>query len=85
MPRLLHHPPGVHDDDAVGDVGDHAEVVCDEEDRRARAGPQVAEHLEDAGLDGDVQGGGGFVGDQQLGPQATAIAIITRWRMPPES
>ena len=24
---------GVHDDDVVGELGDHAEVVCDEDDR----------------------------------------------------
>ena len=34
--RLLDHLPGVHDHDPVADVGDHAEVVGDEDDRHAR-------------------------------------------------
>src|SRR4029450_11900451 len=33
---LLHDSPGVHHGDAVRDVGDHAEVVRDEDDRSAR-------------------------------------------------
>ena len=31
---VFHHPPGVHDDDIVGHVGDHAQVVGDKEDGR---------------------------------------------------
>ena len=34
-------------------------------------------------LDGDVQGRGGLVGHQQRGLQLRAMAIMTRWRMPP--
>ena len=30
---LLDDPPGVHDDDAVGDVGDHPEVVGHDDHR----------------------------------------------------
>jgi hypothetical protein len=40
---------------------------------------------EDLGLDGDVERGGGLVGDEQLGRFTMAMAIMTRWRMPPES
>ena len=42
--------------------------------------------IEDLRLDGDVERGRRLVGDQQAaGSQASAMAIITRWRMPPES
>ena len=32
-----------------------------------------------------IQRGGRLVGDQQVGPVMVAIAIITRWRMPPDN
>jgi hypothetical protein len=55
------------------------------QDRHAELAPQVAQQVEDLGLDGDVERGRRLVGDQQRGWQASAIAIITRWRMPPDS
>ena len=39
----------------------------------------------DLRLNGHVQRGGRFVGNQQRGWLISAMAIITRWRMPPES
>ena len=45
----------------------------------------LGEQLEDLGLDGDVEGGRRLVGDDQCGSSASAIAIMTRWRMPPEN
>ena len=39
----------------------------DEEDGHAALVAELAEDVEDLGLDGDVQGGGGLVGDEQLG------------------
>ena len=42
--------------------------------------------LEDLRLDRHVERGRRLVGDQQTsGLHASAIAIITRWRMPPEN
>ena len=57
---------GVHDGDVVADVGDHAEVVADDDHRQAGVADQRAQQAEDLGLHGDVEGGGGLVGDQQL-------------------
>ena len=45
----------------------------------------VAQQVEDLRLDRDVERGRRLVGDQQRGSQARAMAIITRWRMPPDS
>ena len=45
----------------------------------------AADQLEDLRLDGHVERRRGLVGDQQLGSLSSAIAIITRWRMPPEN
>ena len=47
---------------------------------------QFAQQVEDLRLDGDIERGGRLVGDQQAADcTASAIAIITRWRMPPDS
>ena len=47
---------------------------------------QVAQQLEDLGLHRDVEGGRRLVGDDQRpGDPAIAMAIITRWRSPPDS
>ena len=37
------------------------------------------------GLNGDIERRGRLVRDQQRGSHAIAIAIIARWRMPPEN
>ena len=64
----LHHPAAIEHDDLVGDVGDHAEIVADEQDRHAELGLQVLHQLEDLRLDGDVERGGRLVGDQHRRP-----------------
>ena len=82
---LLDDPPRVHHGDAVGDVGHDAEVVRHEHRcprRSARAARLTAEDLR---LDRHVQRGRRLVGDQHRGSHDSAIAIITRWRMPPEN
>ena len=72
--------------DPVGDLGDHAEVVGDQHDRHAELALQLAQQVEDLRLDGDVERGRRLVGDQQRrGRTTSAMAIITRWRMPPEN
>ena len=58
---------GVHHHGAVGELGDHPEVVGD--DQHARAGDVACglQHLEDLRLHGDVQRGGRLVADEQVG------------------
>ena len=58
----------VHDDDVVGDVGDHAEIVRDHQQRHAQFLLQVLHQAKDLGLDGDVERGGRLVRDQQRRP-----------------
>ena len=58
---------GVHDGDPVGDAGDDAEVVGDEEEGRAALVPGRVEYLEHLRLDGHVEGGGRLVGDDDVG------------------
>ena len=64
--RLLDLAARVHDDDAVGDVRDDAEVVRDQDDRGPETLAQLTQEVEDAGLDRHVQRRGRLVGDQDL-------------------
>ena len=67
--RPLRGPARVHHHDVVGDVGDHAQVVGDHDERRVRLALQVQQQVEDLGLDGRVQRRGGLVRDDHLGAQ----------------
>ena len=54
--------------------------------REPELAAQAREQLEHLRLDGDVERRGRLVGDQQLAARpASAMAIIARWRWPPES
>ena len=48
-------------------LGDHAEIVRDQQHAHAQIALQVGEQLEDLRLNGHVERGGRLVGDQQLG------------------
>ena len=45
----------------------------------------LADHAEHVLLHHHVERGGRLVGDDEVGPADVASAIVTRWRMPPES
>jgi hypothetical protein len=62
---LLDGPAGIHHHHPVGHLGDDAEVMGDEQDRHPELLLQATHQVEDLGLDGDVEGGGRLVGDQQ--------------------
>jgi len=49
----------------MGDLGDDAQIVGDKQDRHAELLLQSPQQVEDLCLDGDVEGGRRFVGDQQ--------------------
>ena len=66
-PALLGQPAAVHDGYAVAHLRSHADVVGDEDERGAELVAQVADQAEDLGLDGDVQGRGRLVGDDEIG------------------
>ena len=65
--RRLHDLAGIHDADAVADVGRDGEVMGDEQDRHAEFVLKVAEEVEDFLLHGDVEGGRRLVGDEERG------------------
>ena len=58
---------GVHDGDAIGDTSDDAEIVGDEEKAETHFAAEAIEELEDLALDGDVESGGGLIGDEERG------------------
>jgi hypothetical protein len=66
-PADLDDAPGLHDRDAVGDLGDHRQLVGDEDDRHAQLVAQVDEQLQQLRLDRDVERADRLVGDEHLG------------------
>jgi hypothetical protein len=62
---LLDDAAVLHDGDAVGYLGHYGKVVGDEEHGEIVAVAEVAEEGKDLGLDGYVEGGSRFVGDQE--------------------
>ncbi len=60
-------PPRVHHQRPVGELGDHTEVVRDDQHPGPGDVPGGFEDLEDLRLHGDIECGGGLVADQQVG------------------
>ena len=63
---ILDHAAGVHHCHAAGGLRHHPQIVRDQHDRHPDAALQLLKQLQHLGLNGDVEGGGGLVGDQQL-------------------
>jgi hypothetical protein len=63
---ILHALAAIHHQDGVRQLGDHAQVVGDDDDRGVELVLQIADQVEDLRLDGHVERGGRLVGDQQL-------------------
>ncbi len=57
----------IHDGDAVRDVLDHSEVVCDEKQRQIQLRLQLLQQVEDLGLNGDIECRNRFVSDHEIG------------------
>ena len=64
--RLLHLAARIHHHHALGDFGDDAEIVGDQDDGGADAVLEVAHQVQDLRLDGHVERRGRLVGDQEL-------------------
>ena len=64
---LFHDLSGVHHGDLIRQFRHDSQVMGDQEDGHSRSVPEFPEQVEDLGLDGHVEGGGGLVGDQQAG------------------
>ena len=82
---LLDDAPRVHHSRSPADVGQRREVVCDEDHRERELPLKSLEQLENLGLHHDVERSRRLVGERMRGLHASASAMRTRWRCPPES
>ena len=76
----------MHDADPVGDVGDDAHVVGDEQHRRAVLAPAIRGSA--CRICFCVVTSSAVVGSSAIssfGSRISAMAIMMRWRWPPES
>ena len=83
--RLLDDPARVHHRDLVGPAGDHAEVVGDEHHRHEALALLLASRSSTCACTVTSSAVVGSSANRSFGPQASATAMHTRWRMPPES
>ena len=65
--RLFDHLAGIHHHHALRHFGDHAKVVCDQQQRHPQFGLQLTQQLQDLRLYRDVERRGRLVGNQQFG------------------
>ena len=64
----FHHPSLIENDDFLGQVGDDAEVVRDDEHGHVELGLEVLDQRQDLGLDRDVERRRRLIGDQERRP-----------------
>ena len=84
--RLLDELAAVHHGDLVGVPGDDAEVVGDEDHRHVAVLALLARcRSRICACTVTSSAVVGSSANSSVGPQARAMAIITRWRMPPDS
>lgn len=67
----------IHDDHAVGDFRNDAEIMGNKQNRSAEFVAQIFHQLEHLSLDRDIERGRRFIGDGGFGLRLRAIAIIT--------
>lgn len=64
---FLDDPSEIHDDDAIREMADDAEVVADEEVGQLKLFAKIHEQVQNLRLDRDIQGRHGFITDQDVG------------------
>ena len=74
-----------HDAHPLRDFAHDAEIVGDEEERHAEPLLDVLQQRDDLRLYGDVERVVGSSAMSRSGSLASAMAIITRWRWPPDN
>ena len=81
----LDDAPEVHHRDAVAERPGHADVVRDQQQRQPAGAPQGEQQVQHLCAHGDVERRDRLVAHEPAGSGASAHAIATRWRCPPES
>ena len=64
---VFNHFAAIHDEHFVGDFGDDAQIVRDEQNGHAAFVAELAQDFENLSLDRDIERGRWLVGDEQLG------------------
>ena len=74
-----------HDDHAIAELSDDTEVMADQDDRESEADAQVRDQVQNLAR---IETSSALTGSSAMstrGSIASARAIATRWRWPPES
>ncbi|CFE41526.1 Uncharacterised protein [Mycobacterium tuberculosis] len=66
---MLHHPAGPHDQDVVGNLPDHRQIMADEQIRQTQVGLQIGQQIQDLCLHQYVERRHRFVAHQYLRAQ----------------
>ncbi len=82
-PSHLDETARIHHRNALAGLRHHPHVVRDEDDRQAKLPAQFGQELEDLVLHRHVERRRRLIRQDNLGEQASAVAITTRWHMPP--
>ena len=62
----LHDMPGIHHRHTIGHLVDHGQIVGDQQQRHAAFALQAAEQRQNLSLNGHIERGRGFVGDEHI-------------------
>ena len=84
--RVLDDAPEIHDGHLDRDVPHHRQIMGDEQIGQAQLLLQVLQQVDDLALDGDIERRYRLVADDDVaGSTASARAMPTRWRCPPDN
>jgi len=75
----------IHDGDPVRDVLSHRKIVGDEDQGQIHLPHELGQQIQNLGLDRDVEGGDGLVGDDDRWTQRQGRATAIRCLWPPEN
>jgi hypothetical protein len=64
--RTFNHPPEIHHGNIVGNVLNHAQIVCDKQVCQMAAALYLFEQIQDLGLNRDIQGRRWFIQYEQI-------------------
>jgi hypothetical protein len=77
------HAACIHHRHPVRDLRHHSQIMGDKKKTQPQFAPQFLQQLQNSFLHRDVERGSSAISSR--GPDASAMAIMARWRNPPES
>ncbi|OMQ46553.1 hypothetical protein BKP54_01570 [Ensifer sp. 1H6] len=64
--ECFNHATGIHDENAVAEIAHKVQVVTDHDEANAAVAHEAVEDIQHLKPDGNVERGGGFVGDDEI-------------------